>query len=132
MPKVTIIGSYRKHFERIIRAKQSFEELGAEVLRPREETIASVDAEIVRLKGDPGDAGLVRQAQLDAIRDSDLVYVVNPGGYVGSSGMFELGYSTAHGIAVYCSEPPFEAAISDEAKLIGTPAQAIERYQEAA
>jgi len=124
--KVTIAGSYRKHFDRIVEAKRRFEELGAQVLRPRSETIAASDAELVRLEGDPDDLRAVREAQFEAIRACDLLYVVNPGGYAGASACIEVGYAHRGGTPVITSEPPFETDAKVLVAAVGGPEEAIE------
>lgn len=118
-PVVTISGSYRKHFERLLAAKAAFEQLGVTVLRPHSERISSSSDEIVRLEGDPEDADGIQNAQLDAIRRSRLVYVVNPGGYVGPSTMLEVGYALGLGIPVILSEQAFEQSAAIAASRVG-------------
>lgn len=123
--KVTISGSYHKHFDRIVEAKRAFEGLGAEVLRPRGETIESKGEDLVRLRGDPDDETAIQEAQLEAIKASDLLYVVNPGGYVGSSATLEVGAARAVGIAVVTSERSFEPAVRRVGH-VGTPDMALQ------
>lgn len=124
--KVTICGSYRKHLDRIVEAKREFEKLGATVLRPRAETpVESADDELVRLEGDPAERRAVRAAQFEAIADSDLVYIVNPGGYVGSSATLEVGYAHRTGTPVVAAEEPFEADVADVVAAVGDPAAAL-------
>ncbi len=123
--KVTIAGSYNKHFDRIVEAKHTFEELGAEVLRPRSETVRSKGEDLVRLEGDPDDETAIQKAQLEAIKASDLLYVVNPGGYVGSSATLEVGAAYAAGVAVVTSEPSFEAVVRRLSQ-VGAPGTALE------
>jgi len=127
--KVTIAGSYRKHFDRIAEAKRAFEAEGAEVLRPRTEEVAASDNELVRLEGDPDDLRAVREAQFEAIRAADVLYVVNPGGYLGPSATIEVGYAHRGGIPVITSEPPFEADVAVLVAAVGSPAQAMERMR---
>lgn len=122
--KVTIAGSYRKHFDRIVEAKQAFEALGATVLRPRSEQISSSDEDLVRLEGDPDDQRGIQDAQLQAINDSDLLYVVNPGGYVGASATLEVGYASGVTTQIVTSEPPFESAVALLSE-VGDPAKAL-------
>lgn len=110
--QITISGSYRKHLNRILDAKREFEGLGAEVLRPQSEEIRDHENELVRLSGDPDDLRAVQEAQLEAVGDCDLLYVVNPAGYVGPSATLEIGYANARGKKIITSEPPFEAAVA--------------------
>jgi hypothetical protein len=121
---VTIAGSYRKHFDRLVDAKQRFEALGAEVLRPHSTTISSTDEELVRLEGDPDDARAVQAAQFSAISRSQLLYVVNPGGYVGASATLEIGYAFRQGALIVTAEQAFEAVVATIAR-VGLPEQAL-------
>lgn len=118
---VTISGSYSKHFDRITSAKQEFEALGVEVLRPVSETVISSIDGLVRLEGDPQDYQDIHKAQLQAISGSDLLYVVNPGGYVGSAATLEIGYAHALGIPIATSEKAFEAAVAIIDHRVGSP-----------
>lgn len=124
-PVITISGSYRKHLDRILVVKRRFEELGAEVLRPHTEEVVGAEGPLVRLKGDPDDAKSVQLSQLQAITRSDLVYVVNPGGYVGPSATLEVGYARRGDTLVITAEPAFEEAVSAVVDGVGKPEDAL-------
>lgn len=125
--QVTIAGSYRKHFAAIIEHKHAFESLGAQVLRPAsEEIISDSSSEVVRLAGDPPEASAVAAAQRRAITESDVLYVVNPGGYVGPSAVAEMGYAYALGLLVVCAEPPYERAAAELTAHVGAVAETID------
>jgi hypothetical protein len=124
--KVTIGGSYRKHLDRILSVREQFISLGWEVLRPQDTTVVeSDDLEFVRLQGDPADAAGIQRAQLGAIEESDLYYVVNPGGYVGPSATAEVAWAAAKGIPVLLAEPAFEQAVRLLADGHGNPEAAV-------
>jgi hypothetical protein len=124
-PVVTISGSYRKHLERILVAKRRFEELGAVVLRPHTEEIVDSEGALVRLQGDPDDVRAVQLLQLQAIAQSDLVYVVNPGGYVGASATLEVGDARRGGALIVTAEPAFEDAVAAVIGGVGNPEEAL-------
>ena len=124
-PKVTISGSYRKHLERILVAKRRFEELGATVLRPDTEEIVGSESALVRLQGDPDDLRAVQLLQLEAIAQSDIVYVVNPGGYVGASATLEVGDARRGGAFIVTAEPAFEEAVAAVVSGVGSPEDAL-------
>jgi len=42
---------------------------------------------------------------LEKIDQADVVYVVNPGGYVGKSSSVDIGYAYAKGKPIYCMYP---------------------------
>ena len=56
---------------------------------------------------------------------SHFIYLVNPGGYIGLSAAFEVGYCAAHGIDVYAMEPS-EELCAKYIKAIISPAEMIE------
>lgn len=122
---VTISGSYRKHLPAILRAREAFTYFGITVLRPTSDAILEDAGAFVRLEGDPKDPRDAARRQLDAIRLSRLLYVVNPGGYVGGSAMYECGFAAGLGVPVVFSEPPFEAAALEQASAIGDPGRAV-------
>lgn len=126
---VTISGSYRKHWDRILAAKHTFEEMGWTVLRPHTEKIDDPDGQFVRLEGDPEDPRERQAAQLAAICKSALVYNVNPGGYVGTQSGGEAFFCEGlrrSGLIVpfFCQEQPFEQAIAYLAAGHGSPREA--------
>lgn len=118
---LTISGSYRKHLPAILAARRVFLDAGIVVLRPRSERIVSSTDGFVRLEDDNEDARAAALAQRQAIRGSHMVYVVNPGGYVGPSAIAEVGFAAGLGIPVAFSEQPFETAARLEAFVTGTP-----------
>jgi hypothetical protein len=123
--KVTISGSYRKHLGRILAAKRQFEALGLVVLRPEAETILESEGALVRLEGDSDDLGAIQEAQLRAISASDLVYVVNPGGYIGTSATLEVGWARRAGITVVSAEPAFEEVVATVIQGVGSPEESL-------
>jgi len=86
--KVYVCGSF-KFVEQVERLEQMLDEAGI----PHE------------LSKAPDPRGIV--SCLEKIEDADLVYVVNPGGYVGRSLAFDLGYALARGRTI-CSLAPIE------------------------
>jgi hypothetical protein len=105
-----IVGSFRKHYEPITEVIRSFHANGIEVLSPREAKILNPDDEFVIFSYDPSHLSEkeLEDLVLDKMHRSHFVYLVNPGGYVGLSAAFEIGYCAAHGIDVYAMEPSNE------------------------
>lgn len=112
---VTVAGSYRKHFSAISQARQHFLDHDCVVLRPNTDELAPDNPtdQTRRLVGDPTDEGATAAAQRRAIAGSDILYVVNPGGYVGPSAIAEMGYAYALGVLVTTAEPAYERAAAD-------------------
>jgi hypothetical protein len=80
------------------------------VLSPKEAKILNPDDEFVIFNYDPSHLSEkeLEDLVLDKMHRSHFVYLVNPGGYVGLSAAFEIGYCAAHGIDVYAMEPSNE------------------------
>jgi hypothetical protein len=108
--KTTIIGSYKRHWEDIKNVRRVFLRAGVEVLRPVSDKIIEGSGDWVRVEGDPAEAQMMRERQLDAIRHSDFVYVVNPGGYIGNAGQLECGYALALQVPIHYMELPYDSA----------------------
>jgi hypothetical protein len=124
---VTIAGSYRKHLDRLLESAERFRGLGADVLRPGTGAVVDEDGEedFVRLEGDPADAGTVHRRQLDSIDLSELLYVVNPGGYVGPSATANVAWAAKGGKLVVLAEPAYELVVATLAGGVGDEEYAI-------
>ncbi len=125
--KSLIVGSFRKHYEPITDVIKIFHANGIQVLSPKEAKILNPDDEFVFFDYDP--SGLsekeLEDLVLEKIHRSHFVYLVNPGGYIGLSAAFEVGYCAAHGIDVYAMEPSSELCIK-YVKGIKSPEEMIE------
>ncbi len=121
-----IVGSFRKHYEPITDVIKGFHESGIQVLSPKEAKILNPEDEFVIFDYDPSDlsAKELEDLVLEKIHRSHFVYLVNPGGYVGISAAFEIGYCVAHGIDVYAMEPSDELCIK-YVKAIKSPEEMI-------
>lgn len=126
MAVITIAGSYRKHLDRLLTARAEFQARGAEVLRPHSEVVADDgEEEFVRLEGDPLDVADVHREQLQAIDESELLYVVNPGGYVGPSATANVAWAAKSGKLVVLQEPAYEMIVAALADGVGDEAYAL-------
>ena len=105
-----IIGSFRKHYEHMTDVIRKFHDKGIEVLSPKEAKILNPDDEFVVFDYDPEHLSEkeLEDLVLQKMHQCHFVYLVNPGGYVGLSASFEVGYCAAHGIDVYAMEPSTE------------------------
>jgi NTP pyrophosphatase (non-canonical NTP hydrolase) len=104
-PQVTISGSFNRHWEAVSRVLREVQQMGAEVLSPTHDRVDRDDAGFVYLEGDVGSTGEIETRHLEAIGRSDLLYVVNPDGYVGNSTSLEIGWALSQGIVVRSLEP---------------------------
>ena len=105
-----IIGSFRKHFDQIKDVIMYFEDNNIIVLSPQNSNITtdSINDEFIILEsdniyGENKQIKYIESVVLDKIEQSSFIYLYNPGGYVGLSAAFEIGY------AYRCSKDIFAA-----------------------
>jgi hypothetical protein len=105
-----IIGSFRKHYDDMTNVIRLFHDEGIEVLSPKEAEILNPNDEFVVFDYDPKHLSEkeLEDLVLEKMHKCHFVYLVNPGGYIGLSASFEVGYCAAHGIDVYALEPSTE------------------------
>lgn len=114
MHTVTISGSYRKFPDEIAAALEHFQDLGVTVLSPKSATILSSLAGFVSLRGDiipridrvsqndiVRSMQLIENSHLNAIQQSDALWLVLPNGYCGAATAFEIGWALAHNVPVF-------------------------------
>jgi NTP pyrophosphatase (non-canonical NTP hydrolase) len=102
---VTVSGSFRKHWNEIDAARNELHALEAAVLSPLNGPPLLEREGFTFLRADAGSPAELELRHLSAIRKSDLLYIVNPGGYLGSSVALEIGYALAWDIPIWSSEP---------------------------
>lgn len=110
--KVTVSGSFNRHFEAIQEVVAQLEAHGIQVLSPRRSAIRSTTGGFVLLSGDTGTPAQIETKHLKAIKHSDFLYVVNPGGYIGASVAMEIGYALCSSKPVFASETPSDLVFS--------------------
>ncbi|MFI0542265.1 NUDIX hydrolase [Streptomyces sp. WSLK1-3] len=112
-PSVALIGSFRQHYPEVLAAAEVFMDGGLTVKTPPMSRIINHGHEFVRFASDPPESSDhdIQAATLEKIFTSDLVYVVNPGGYVGRTTAYELGRAHERGLPVYYAEPPKDLPI---------------------
>jgi NTP pyrophosphatase (non-canonical NTP hydrolase)/nucleoside 2-deoxyribosyltransferase len=101
--RITVSGSFRRHWKAVKEAINNFKALGAEVVSPQStEQERNVD-EFVYLKGEEGPPEDIERRHLTSISCSDALYVVSPDGYLGPSTALEIGYALALKVPVWSS-----------------------------
>jgi hypothetical protein len=110
---VSIIGSFRRHYEAVALTVKEFVSLGLVVRSPAISRIINPGARFVRFEIDSVQSPdqLIQAAALHKILGSDLVYVVAPGGYIGRTTCYELGRVHERRIPTYFSELPEDLPI---------------------
>lgn len=105
--KTTISGSFRKHLDEILEVIAVFEKNGIDVLSPQHRSPKNPGEEFVLFEGEQtSDPKELEEIHLNAIKNSDFLYVVDPEGYVGNSAIMEVGYAKALGKPIYSLEEP--------------------------
>lgn len=116
---VGLIGSFRRHMPEITQAHRTFTDAGFAVLAPKKlGTVVNPGADFVLLETDATtDPRVLEGEYQEALVASDVVYVVNPGGYLGASAMLELGRLVDKSDAYFMEEPaePVIAAMAQQA-----------------
>lgn len=118
--KCLIIGSFRKHYDQIVNIIDILNKGGIEVLSPKKANIINPEDEFVVFDYDPKHLSYkkIEDKVLEKMHNVDFVYLYNPGGYIGLSASFEIGYCHAHSIKVYAFEKSNELCFQyvDEVK----------------
>ena len=126
-PAVTISGSFQKALDDIRQDIESFEEVGCVVLSPRMFKSHSNKDGFVVLDSDGGRRpAAIHGRHLTSIDKSVLLWVRNPGGYVGLSTSLEIGYAHAIGVPVFSSEPAADESLNRYMKVASSPEEAFE------
>lgn len=107
----TVSGSFRKHLREIRIAVDALRDAGVRVLSPKLSRPVSNSGDFVYLEGDSGTPTDIEINHLNAIMASDFLYVVNPKGYLGTSGALEMGFARAHRIPIFCRERPADSML---------------------
>lgn len=108
----TISGSFRRFLPQIAAAMRECNALGVTVLSPRSGSPSRQVNGFVFVEGDRGAVEDVERRHLRDIRNSDFLYVVNPGGYTGPSATLEIGHALGASVPVFCMERPEDPVIA--------------------
>ncbi len=107
----TVSGSFRKHYAAIATAVDTFRAAGVHILSPRAAQPVSESGDFVYLEGDLGSPSDVEIGHLNAILESDFLYVVNPNGYSGVSSAFEMGFARSTNVPIFCKARPRDSML---------------------
>lgn len=92
--KTVICGSYRKHWDEVLRVRSFLEEQGVHVLAPTGFRVVNPGATFARLEGEPEvEVRMVQDAFFAQIRNATFLTVANVDGYLGKAVTFEIGYA---------------------------------------
>jgi len=108
----TVSGSFKKHLNRINETILEFKKNGIEVLSPQLSRPISRESDFVILESDKGNLKEIESKHLEAISQSDFLYVVNPRGYIGKSSALEIGFALSRNVPVYSLQKPIDPVFS--------------------
>lgn len=111
---VALIGSFRQHYDAVMKVFTIFDSLGLQVNSPKGSPILKNGIPFVRFESDPQhwcDAK-VQSVALHRILSADFVYVVSPCGYVGRTTCYEIGRIIQARRPLYFSSAPEDLPIS--------------------
>ena len=110
---IAVIGSFRRHYEPVLEAIQTFRRAGLVVTSPLGDEIVEPGIEFVRFSSDRVDWGSpqVQTLALHRILRAELTYVVAPGGYVGRTTCYEIGRVVQADRPLYFSEHPHDLPV---------------------
>ncbi len=108
LKKICLCGSFR-FFDLILKLEKTFSDTGLVCYRPspfkyRSQSTPSEFADSWSSLSDQEKLRESKRAELshfDKIEKADLIYIVNPGGYIGFSVTLEIGYAYAKGKELY-------------------------------
>lgn len=98
---VTLIGSYRKERSQFEKIYYELSETFT-IICPKGIDFVDHNASFVKLPHEVGQSiKTIEEGVLDAIRQSDFVWLFAPSGYVGVSASFEMGFAHSLGIPLF-------------------------------
>ncbi len=106
--KTTVSGSFNRYLQEVREDVAELQGLGVEVLSPKDPKPVGYapykgpGSEFVRLRGDRWkDPARVENEHLRAIAQSDFLWVVAPGGYIGEMAAHEIGFALGRQVLIY-------------------------------
>ncbi len=126
--RVTVSGSFRKAMTEVAQAVDQFQTLGCAVLSPADPRVVDAFGEFLFVASDRlRNIRMVQQRHLAAIQASDLLWIVAPHGYVGSSTAMEIGFAAAVGTPVFSADVPSDLTLRQWVEVVASPAEALAR-----
>jgi NTP pyrophosphatase (non-canonical NTP hydrolase)/Fe-S-cluster formation regulator IscX/YfhJ len=109
--KVTLIGSFRKELD-ALRAIYDLLSESFDLLSPASIDFVDSKADFVKTKEEvEEDVHTIEEKHLEAIRQSDFVWLFCPSGYIGLSAAFEMGLAHSLGVPIYANQLPDDAML---------------------
>jgi hypothetical protein len=127
MLKATVSGSFHRHMPAIYEAVCVLRELGVNVLSPADPRIVDNLGEFLFVASDKlRSIKLVEDRHLEAIRASDLLWVVCPDGYTGPSTSGEILAAAVLKVPVFSNTPALDVTIGQYVRRVPGITAAVE------
>lgn len=128
--RVSIIGSFQKYYEGVIKIIRFFRNNGLWVLSPKDSRITGKIEDFVIFESDnqhytPEE---IQMITLDRILSSEAVYVYNPEGYVGRTTCYEIGFCYSRAMPIYFFSMPKDLPIPVLDEQVLSPESFVERF----
>lgn len=127
-PRVVLCGSLHRDPVAFKRLFRECEATGCRVLSP-----ISFDFDAADFAKTPSEADLpaaeIERFHLRAIRDADFVLLHAPGGHVGLSASYEIGFASALKKPVFCLNAPADEMLATRVQTIGSVFEALEQLE---
>ena len=121
MLKATVSGSFHRHMPAIYQAVGDLRALGVDVLSPSDPRIVDHIGEFLFVASDKlRSVKLVEDRHLEAIAQSDFLWVVCPDGYTGASTSLEIGVATAMRVPVFSDAAALDITIGQYVRKVRT------------
>lgn len=121
--QVSIIGSFRKHYNEVVRIVNVLRKIGLNVASPNGSKVCnSVEAFVIfETDNQEFTPEEIQMITLEKILNSDAVYVCNPKGYVGKTTCYEIGFCYSRNKPLYFLEKPKDLPMPVDEEQIRSP-----------
>jgi NTP pyrophosphatase (non-canonical NTP hydrolase) len=119
--RVVICGSFKRALPQL---RQDFQALRErfEVLSPLSLDFVNPSDDFVRLVHERNESqNSIEHRHLQALADSDFVWLHSPEGYIGNSSMWELGCAQTLGIPIFASTTPTDSTFAPYINVVSGP-----------
>jgi hypothetical protein len=126
MIRATVSGSFHRHMVPIQEAVGNLRALGVDVLSPSDPTVVAADEDFLFVASDKlRSRKMVEDRHLEAIRNSDFLWIVCPDGYTGASTSGEILAAAVLKVPVFSTNAALDITIGDYVEKVGSMAEDI-------
>lgn len=116
----TVSGSFHRNLSGVCDAVAALRENGVRVLSPADPRVVEEVGQLLFLASDIWRSiRLVQDRHLQAIANSDFLWLVCPDGYIGPSVSLEIGFALANNLPVYSQRLPDDLTLRHYVELVG-------------